>query len=77
MLRTDQPSRKGLPMKTTDLITRRIGDIEMWDYEIAKNDSLTITVHAAENETTDTGLVDANGTPLRRTPRRNPIGFIW
>lgn len=36
----------------------------------------TITVHETDDSPIQTGLVDANGTPLYRTKVRVPIGFV-
>ena len=36
----------------------------------------TIDIIVAEEEPVETGLVDQWGKPIRRYPKRNPVGFM-
>jgi hypothetical protein len=44
-------------------------------HEWNDGDHLTCTVHEAEQEPIDTGLLDAHGTKIFRIPSKNPVGF--
>ena len=48
-----------------------------WDAgeELDAGDPRTITVHE-DDEPKDTGLLDANGTPIYRVRERVPFGFV-
>lgn len=61
-------------MPTYKAINRPRSQWDIWERPATVQTSMT--VYERDDEPENTGLVDANGTPLYRMPEKRKIGFL-